>query len=177
VERARYEALLAQRRYMRVDPDNRLVAGSLEADWNTKLRQLAEAELEYERQHAADRKMMDEGQRSRVLDLSASFPRLWSDPQTPDRERKRLARLMLEDVTLTKGVEITAHVHFKGGLNQTTTIPLAQNGWKKYMTAPAIIAEIDRRTTMRALIFMSGRASARRLKIRTVGSAIGNRHE
>ena len=43
VERARYEAELAQRRYMRVDPDNRLVADTLEADWNRKLRALQEA--------------------------------------------------------------------------------------------------------------------------------------
>lgn len=143
VERARYEVLLAQRRYMRVDPDNRLVADALEAEWNKKLRELAETQLEYERQQAADQKVMDEEQRRRVLDLSTSFPRLWNDPKTPDRERKRLARLMLEDVTLTKGVEITAHVRFKGGLNKTITIPLALNGWKKYMTAPAVIAEID----------------------------------
>ena len=46
VERARYEVRLAQRRYMQVDPDNRLVAGTLEADWNTKLRALADAEQE-----------------------------------------------------------------------------------------------------------------------------------
>ncbi len=144
VERARYEVLLAQRRYMRVDPDHRLVADTLEADWNRKLRELAETQLEYERQYAADQKVMDEEQRRRVLDLSTSFPRLWNDPKTPDRERKRLARLMLEDVTLTKGIEITAHLRFKGGLNKTIAVPLAQNGWKKYMTAPAVIAEVDR---------------------------------
>ena len=46
VERARYEAELAQRRYMRVDPDNRLVADSLEADWNQKLKLLADTQQE-----------------------------------------------------------------------------------------------------------------------------------
>ena len=56
VERARCEALLAQRRYRRVDPDNRLVADALEADWNKKLRPLLEAEREYRRQHAEDQK-------------------------------------------------------------------------------------------------------------------------
>ena len=125
------------------DPDNRLVADALEADWNKKLRALREAEQEYERQHTEDRKTIDEEQRKKVLDLSSSFPRLWNDPQTPNRERKRLARLMLEDVTLTKSIEITAHVRFKGGLNKTITVPLALNAWKKYMTAPAVIAEID----------------------------------
>jgi len=48
VERARYEADLAQRRYMRVNPDHRLVADTLEADWNHKLRAFEEAQKEYE---------------------------------------------------------------------------------------------------------------------------------
>ena len=53
VDRARYESELARRRFLRVDPDNRLVAASLEAEWNAKLRALAEAEQNYERQYTA----------------------------------------------------------------------------------------------------------------------------
>jgi hypothetical protein len=55
VERARYEADLAQRRYMQVDPGNRLVADALEADWNEKLRLLAEAQEQYRQQQQANR--------------------------------------------------------------------------------------------------------------------------
>src|SRR5437016_9129732 len=66
VERARYEAQLAQRRYLQVDPDNRLVAGTLEADWNSKLRALAEAEQEYEHQRQADSATIDSQQRERI---------------------------------------------------------------------------------------------------------------
>jgi len=102
LERARYEAELAQRRYMRVDPDNRLVADTLEADWNRKLRAFQETQQEYERQRQKDRMAMDEGVRSRLHTLATDFPRLWRDPNTPDRERKRLAHLLLEDVTLIK---------------------------------------------------------------------------
>ena len=102
VERARYEAELAQRRYMRVDPDNRLVADTLEADWNRKLRALQEAQQEYEQQRQKDGMAMDEELRSRLHTLATDFPRLWRDPNTPDRERKRLAHLLLEDVTLIK---------------------------------------------------------------------------
>lgn len=143
VERARYEAQLAQRRYMLVDPENRLVADSLEAEWNAKLRAVAEAKLEYERQCAIDRKVFDEQERGEILSLATDFPRLWNDPKTPNRERKRMAHLILEDVTLSRGIEVTMHVRFKGGLTRTLTVPLAQNGWKKYMTAPEIITEID----------------------------------
>src|ERR1700751_4353435 len=64
VERARYEAELAQRRYMRVDPDNRLVADTLEADWNQKLRALNEAQQEYEQRRQQDRQIFDQKQRA-----------------------------------------------------------------------------------------------------------------
>src|SRR6185437_7145926 len=60
VERARYEADLAQQRYLRVDPNNRLVANALEGDWNDKLRVLTEAQENYERQRQADRVLLDD---------------------------------------------------------------------------------------------------------------------
>jgi hypothetical protein len=101
VERARYEADLAQRRYLRVDPANRLVADSLEADWNAKLRALTEAQEQYEQQRRQDRVVADAQQRARIAALASDFPRLWQDPKTPDRERKRMVRLLLADVTLT----------------------------------------------------------------------------
>src|SRR5581483_7689852 len=69
VERSRYEAELARRRYLRVDPDNRLVADSLEADWNGKLKLLAEAQQVCEQQRAQDRKLLDEEQHAAILSL------------------------------------------------------------------------------------------------------------
>jgi len=99
VERSRYEAELARRRYMRVDPDNRLVASSLEAEWNEKLRDLTAAQEEYERHKTNDRRILGEQQRAKIAALATDFPRLWNDPATPDRERKRMARLIIEDVT------------------------------------------------------------------------------
>jgi hypothetical protein len=103
ITRARYEAELARRRYMQVDPDNRLVADALEADWNDRLRALSEAQQEYERQSQSDRGSVGEQERSRILALATDFPKVWNDPNTPQRERKRMVRLLLEDVTLIKG--------------------------------------------------------------------------
>jgi hypothetical protein len=116
VERARYEADQAQRRYMLVDPANRLVADTLEAEWNSKLRALNEAQQEYERLRHTDSLAMDEAQRARIAALASDFPRLWQDPKTPDREKKRMVRLLLEDVTLLKHEQILVHVRFKGGV-------------------------------------------------------------
>ena len=144
VERARYEADLAQRRYLHVDPTNRLVADSLEADWNDKLRALNTAQEQYEEQRKKDRAEISEQQRASIMALANDFPKLWQNPKTPDRERKRLVRLLLEDVTLIRSDEVTAHVRFKGGITQTMTVPLPLNAWQLRITSPAVVTEIDR---------------------------------
>ena len=144
VERARYEAELSRRRFMQVDPENRLVADALEAEWNEKLRALTQAQEEYERQSQADRTVLDEEQRRQILALATDFPRLWNDSQTPQRERKRMVRLLIEDVTLLKDKQLTAHVRFKGGKTQTLSLPLPQPIWKTWETPAAIIEAIDR---------------------------------
>jgi DNA invertase Pin-like site-specific DNA recombinase len=144
VERARYEAELAQRRYLRVDPDNRLVADSLEADWNDKLRLLAQAQEACERQRAQDRKLVDDQQRAAILSLAANFPQLWRDPSTPDRERKRMVRLLLEDVTLLREDHLTLHLRFKGGAHRTIQLPLPRCSWEQRQTSPEVVAAIDR---------------------------------
>jgi hypothetical protein len=102
VERVRYETELARRRFMQVDPDNRLVADALEADWNNSLRALETAREEYERRREADRIELDEASQKKVRELANDFPRLWRDPRTCDRDRKRMVRLLLEDATLRK---------------------------------------------------------------------------
>jgi hypothetical protein len=144
VERARYETELAQRRYMSVDPAHRLVADSLEADWNEKLRILTETQQEYQRQREAERGGLSEEQRSRIFALATDFPRLWQDPKTPNRERKRMVRLMIEDVTLKKDHQITVEVRFRGGAARTLALPLPLSAWKARTTPPQVIAEIDR---------------------------------
>jgi hypothetical protein len=68
---------LARRRYMRVDPDNRLVADSLEAEWNSKLRTLTEVQQNRERQREQDRKVLSDQQRAAILSLATDFSRLW----------------------------------------------------------------------------------------------------
>jgi DNA invertase Pin-like site-specific DNA recombinase len=144
VERTRYEAELAQRRYLRVDPDNRLVADSLEADWNDKLRLLAESQEVCERQRAQDRQLIDEEQRAAILSLATDFPQLWRDPATPDRERKRMVRLLLEDVTLIREDHLTLHIRFKGGAHRTIQLPLPQRSWEQRQTSSEVVAAIDR---------------------------------
>jgi DNA invertase Pin-like site-specific DNA recombinase len=144
VERARYEAELAQRRYLRVDPDNRLVADSLEADWNAKLRALAAAQEEYERPGRRDGCLLDEQKQAQVLALATDFPRLWQNPATPQRERKRMLRLLVEDVTLLRQDELVAHVRFCGGATRTLHLPRPRKIWELRQPDPAVVREVDR---------------------------------
>jgi DNA invertase Pin-like site-specific DNA recombinase len=143
VARARYEADLAQQRFMQVDPKNRLVADALEAEWNARLRDLSEAQDQYEQQSQADRVLLDEQSRQRIRALATDFPRLWNDPRTPSRERKRMMRLLIEDVTLSKDGAIIAHVRFKGGACQTLTLARPLPAWEARMTDGEVVAQID----------------------------------
>ncbi|MEV6444710.1 recombinase family protein [Amycolatopsis sp. NPDC051716] len=97
VERARYEADRAERAFGQVEPENRLVARSLEARWESKLAALAEAETALETARAAKPPLPA---RSTLEALAADLPRLWDDPDTSPRDRKRLLRTLVADVTL-----------------------------------------------------------------------------
>src|SRR5258708_40226814 len=79
-----------------------------------------------------------------IFQLASDFPRLWRDVNTPDRERKRMVRLLLEDVTLLRGEQITLHLRFRGGASQTLVLPLPQTSWQRWTTSPEVVTEIDR---------------------------------
>ena len=143
VERARYESDLARRRYMRCDPDNRLVADSLEAEWNQALRTQTAAQEHYDKQSQAETGL-DDARRASILALARDFPRLWNDPHTADRERKRMARLLIADVTLLKESDIRAQVRFNGGATHTLHLALPKPAWMLRQTSATVVAEIDR---------------------------------
>jgi DNA invertase Pin-like site-specific DNA recombinase len=101
VERANYEAQRAERRYRAIDPDNRLVARGLEAEWENCLRELekAKAELAYrERQRP---RTLSADERGRLLALGADLPMVWQAPTTSSRDKKELLRTLLEEVIIT----------------------------------------------------------------------------
>ena len=143
VQRAQYEADQARVRYLRVDPNNRLVADTLETQWNDKLRSLTQAKEECEKQRRLDAQRLTAEQKAKVLALASDFPKLWNDAKTPDRERKRMARLLLEDVTLRRQEEVLVQVRFKGGATRELRLPLPQRAWEMTQTNPQILTAID----------------------------------
>ena len=143
VERAQFEADHARHRYMHVDARNRLVADSLEADWNAKLRALRETQEEYQRQRATDRLAVDDEERQRVLALAVDFPAAWCSPNTPQRERKRMLALLIEDVTLIKRQQLTAAIRFRGGATTTLTLPRPLTAQQQRVTHDDVRQEMD----------------------------------
>jgi DNA invertase Pin-like site-specific DNA recombinase len=144
VERARYHADLARRRYLAVDPANRLVADTLEADWNTALRALNDAQAAYDKAREQQDGQLTDAQKDRIAQLVTDLPGIWNDPATPMRERKRIARLLLTDVTVTRTSDtITAHVRLHGGQHHTLTLPMPKTGPEARRTPPEILAAID----------------------------------
>ena len=144
LQRAQQEAELARRRYLQVDPDHRLVADQLESDWNRKLGGLRNLQAEYEKQKAADGNRFSVEQRQKMLALAADFSKVWQDPALPHRERKRMARLLLEDVTLRKTDKLLVQVRFKGGASRSLELPLPMPYCEVTRTSPQLLAEIDR---------------------------------
>lgn len=124
-----------------VDPDNRLVADTLEADWNHALRALQAAQDDYQR--ATAQATLDDANKARIRQLAADLPLLWSDPATPDRERKRIARLLIEDVTLNRAEQINLHVRFRGGPTTTLTISIPLASWQQRQTSPDTLRALD----------------------------------
>ena len=143
LQRAREEADLARQRFMQTHPDNRMVADVLEAEWNAKLRALDEAQHELERSRAEPGQGLDDEQRKRILALAGNFPRLWNDPATPHRERKRMARLLIEDVTLTKATR-SLGVRLRGGATRHLTWTPDPPIYVSCKTGDDVVAEVDR---------------------------------
>ena len=146
IERAQIQADLAQRRFMLVDPSNRLVADTLEREWNEKLRALAETREERERARQQDHVVLDEAVRQRLVAMTTDFRKLWDDPDTANRERKRLLAYIIEDATLIKipAEGITKiQVRFKGGRTKTLTTRNPKSSAQQIKTQPEVVQLVD----------------------------------
>ena len=146
VQRVEHEAEIARQRYMMVDPQNRLVAESLEADWNHKLHDVESAREEYERHRTASASGLDPNSIARLDTLAADFRQLWDAPTTSARERKRMLAHIVEDVTLVKQPSLgttTIHVRFKGGRTETLSTLNPKSSAEKCRTTPEVVATID----------------------------------
>jgi DNA invertase Pin-like site-specific DNA recombinase len=133
LERARYEAARAERAFHHCDPDNRLVARSLERRWEEKLRELAEAEREL----ACRLNEAALPSRDQLESLAADFPRLWASPTTSDKERKRLLRTLIRDVTLvseSRDMQLRIGIRWRSGACEELTAQRPHSAWQARRT-------------------------------------------
>lgn len=170
VERARYDASKAERRYLAVDPDNRLVARGLEADWEHALRALADAETELARREAQRPRILSLQEKAAVLELGDNIAAVWQAPTTTDRDRKELLRTLLDEVIIridreAKRAELT--LRWRGGALTELGVALPRQAPAKIRTSEDTVALIRRLAAhhpdaaIAGILNRQGRTSAR----------------
>jgi DNA invertase Pin-like site-specific DNA recombinase len=142
VERIREDAEAAERQYLLVRPENRLVADSLEKRWNEKLTELRHAEEEYAQSVKTDLQGISAEDQERISALASDFPRVWKDPRTSARDRKRVLRLLITDVTLIREQVIFMHIRWRGGATTSIERPLPVGAPDLFRTPAEIIETI-----------------------------------
>jgi DNA invertase Pin-like site-specific DNA recombinase len=147
VERARYEAERAERRYQTVEPENRLVARGLEAEWETRLRELAAAEAELRRREQARPRALSPEQRQRLSALGADLQTVWAAPTTTARDQKELLRTLLDEVIIAvERAQSRAHLtlRWQGGTITTRALDLPRSHPPRIRTDEETLALLRR---------------------------------
>jgi DNA invertase Pin-like site-specific DNA recombinase len=144
IERAQYEADLACRRYRAVDPDNRLVARSLEREWNEKLLEVERLEREYQRLPKPAALLLSAAQREQIRQLAEDLPALWEALTTTWAQRKQLLRWLIKDVTLSKrDNRIFIEIRWQTEARTSLSIPRLQRSWEVRQTSPLVVARVQ----------------------------------
>ena len=144
MEKCRYEAELARKRFMNVDPDNRLVALELESSWNIRLKDLDDARNEYDEQAVKMEMAKVNRNYSLVDNLADNFSKLFQSDSVSSKDKKRMVRYLVEDITLTKaplGVQI--QIRYKCNTTQTLVIDPPKRSCEGWTTHPDIVKIID----------------------------------
>ncbi len=142
-ERAQYEADLARRRFCAVEPENRLVARTLEREWNEKLAALEALEREYATLPPVTTGSCGPEERARILALAQDLPAVWHAPITAPAARKQLLRFLIKDVTLTRGaMDIQIDIRWQTEAVSRLAIPRPARNADVRRTDPAVVARI-----------------------------------
>jgi hypothetical protein len=118
LERGRYEAERIERQYQAVEPENRLVARTLERRWEEALAKLRQLEDEYDRFVRDKPPLLNTTERARIVALSQDLPGLWNAPETTPADRKEVVRCLVERVVVQVRKEseyVGVTIHWQGG--------------------------------------------------------------
>jgi len=145
IERAEYEAQLAERRYQEVDPSNRLVAATLEKRWNEALRRVEEIKEDFHQHRQKHQQVLTQQQRQQLESLARDLPRLWNAPSTNPKDRKRILRLLIKDITVDKSPQakqIILHLRWQGGTCEDISVTLPPSVHDQYRYSEEIIEKV-----------------------------------
>jgi hypothetical protein len=143
LERAQYEADLARRRFLAVDPENRLVARTLERDWNATLAALATLERDRAAMPPLTARLVSPEERERILALAQDVPAVWAAETTSHTERKQLLHCLIKDVTLTKrATTIAVAIRWQTEACTMLDIPRPARSCDRRRTPPAVVARL-----------------------------------
>jgi len=145
LERVRYEADLARRRYKAVDPDNRLVARSLEREWNEQLAEVERLEREYVLVPKQAALTLSPAQREQIRRLAQDLPAVWQAPTTTFAQRKQLVRWLIKDVTLSKrGNIIDLAIRWQTEALTHLAIPRHKKSWELSQTSQQVVSRVQK---------------------------------
>jgi len=153
IERLEYQAQLAQRRYEEVDPSNRLVAGNLERRWNDALEQLKTAQEELHQSRQQQGLVLTEEQKRQLLDLAKDLPKLWKSKTTSAQDRKRMLRLLIQDITVEKRRaerKAVLHTRWQGGAVEDLLVELPLPAPDKVRYPEALVSRVRSLAQVRA---------------------------
>lgn len=145
IERANYESQLAQRRYEEVDPANRLVANTLEKKWNDALTNLDEISKQYTEYKEKNILVATARQKDSIQALAKNLPDLWKSPSTSAKDRKRILRLLIKDITLEKINSLTKailHIRWQGGAIEDLEVILPKKPQDKWRHPNVLVEQI-----------------------------------
>jgi excisionase family DNA binding protein len=170
VERTRYAATRAERRYRTVDPENRLVARTLEREWEQRLGEVAAAESELAQREQHHSHGVRPDQRAAIQRLGRDLGRVWSAPTTTDRDRKELLRTLVEEVIVRverAAAQACLTLRWRGGALTELVIPLPRSTSQPLRTDEDTLALLRRLAThypdavTAGILNRQGRRSAR----------------
>jgi hypothetical protein len=143
LQRAEYEAQLAQKRYEQVDPENRLVASTLEQRWNDALIELKDVKDQIAELQTKDN-VITCRQRDEVLQLAQDLPRLWKSKATSTKDKKRILQLLIQDITVEKPDRCTAilHVRWQGGHCEDLQVALPRPTAECWRHSDAVVKRV-----------------------------------
>jgi DNA invertase Pin-like site-specific DNA recombinase len=144
IERADYEAQLAQRRYEEVDPANRLVASTLERRWNESLERVEQVKERYASFREKEALSLTPEQKKQAMALAEDLPRLWRAPSTQHKDRKRILRLLIKDITVeqTARKKIALHLRWQGGVCEDLHVEIPPNIAERLRYSSAIVEKV-----------------------------------